>query len=339
MFWLSVLISVSPAALADDDACGDVGAGVAVVADLDLAAKPDPAAELPLVDRVEAAFDAAADVSLNSVVRSNSTGEAIKKDGELQYQRMEGVSAIKKLDSGALLIRSGLQVDADGSADSTTVDPDHGQVQTSLRYPDRAGQSQYVNTHEIPFFVLPLGWYQGHGVKLGDVAAVMYSGRLAYAIFADVGPDEKLGEGSLALHEALGNDPWITLKSGVVKPWGGIDEGVTMVVFPGSGDGTPQTPEAITRIGIERLTELLGSAPPPPSEVQPRLPTLRRGDEGAYVERLQEALKAAGFYEGEIDGDFGRGTKKAVKAFQDDRDLEPDGVVGRDTWTALLSGG
>ncbi len=125
----------------------------------------------------------------------------------------------------------------------------------------------------------------------------------------------------------------------MVKPWGGIDEGVTMVVFPGSGDGTPQTPEAITRIGIERLTELLGSAPPPPSEVQPRLPTLRRGDEGAYVERLQEALKAAGFYEGEIDGDFGRGTKKAVKAFQDDRDLEPDGVVGRDTWTALLSGG
>lgn len=71
-------------------------------------------------------------------------------------------------------------------------------------------------------------------------------------------------------------------------------------------------------------------------------PTLRRGD--GYRDRtphlrddvlkLQTALNRAGF-ETDTDGLFGAGTQRTVKAFQRDRGLSPDGVVGRDTWAAL----
>ena len=37
------------------------------------------------------------------------------------------------------------------------------------------------------------------------------------------------------------------------------------------------------------------------------------------------------------DGDFGSETKKAVKAFQTDKGLQVDGIVGPKTWAALDS--
>ncbi|MBQ6479635.1 MAG: peptidoglycan-binding protein [Anaerolineaceae bacterium] len=37
------------------------------------------------------------------------------------------------------------------------------------------------------------------------------------------------------------------------------------------------------------------------------------------------------------DGDFGLATEKAVKSFQTEKGLEPDGEIGTDTWTTLLT--
>lgn len=37
------------------------------------------------------------------------------------------------------------------------------------------------------------------------------------------------------------------------------------------------------------------------------------------------------------DGEFGPATEKAVLAFQNLRKLDPDGEIGKDTWTALLT--
>ena len=62
--------------------------------------------------------------------------------------------------------------------------------------------------------------------------------------------------------------------------------------------------------------------------------TLKKGAEGAAVRRLQELLTAAGF-EVAVDGDFGARTEGAVRAFQKDRGLPVDGVVGPGTWKAL----
>jgi N-acetylmuramoyl-L-alanine amidase len=65
-----------------------------------------------------------------------------------------------------------------------------------------------------------------------------------------------------------------------------------------------------------------------------------QGDRGEPVLDVQSRLSALGF---EIGGDdigvFGEGTATAVSAFQHDRGLPVDGVVGPDTWRALVDAG
>lgn len=60
-------------------------------------------------------------------------------------------------------------------------------------------------------------------------------------------------------------------------------------------------------------------------------PTLRRGDSGASVRRLQNLLDAP------ADGDFGPATEVALIAYQRGAGLAADGVAGPMTWRALLT--
>ncbi|MBO7450993.1 MAG: peptidoglycan-binding protein [Clostridiales bacterium] len=71
--------------------------------------------------------------------------------------------------------------------------------------------------------------------------------------------------------------------------------------------------------------------------VEPFKPTLKRGNKGNYVKELQTALSNRGYDLGSygIDGDFGKATEAAVKAFQKDNGLTADGIVGEKTWEAL----
>ncbi|WP_273792394.1 peptidoglycan-binding protein [Brucella anthropi] len=63
--------------------------------------------------------------------------------------------------------------------------------------------------------------------------------------------------------------------------------------------------------------------------------TMRRGMRGASIAGLQRALREAGYYHLSIDGIFGPGTEQAVRAYQRDHYLLPDGIVGRKTMTKL----
>lgn len=67
-------------------------------------------------------------------------------------------------------------------------------------------------------------------------------------------------------------------------------------------------------------------------------PTLRRGDRGTAVRRLQGALTAAG-HRVPVDGDFGPRTDAAVRTFQSRAGLTVDGVAGPATWAGLASPG
>lgn len=64
---------------------------------------------------------------------------------------------------------------------------------------------------------------------------------------------------------------------------------------------------------------------------------LSSGASGEEVKRMQQRLKDLGFYTGEIDGDFGKGTKNAVMIFQKQHDLEADGIAGSLTLSKLYS--
>ena len=74
-----------------------------------------------------------------------------------------------------------------------------------------------------------------------------------------------------------------------------------------------------------------------PVPVPETKPTLRRGSNGQYVTTLQVALVNRGYNIGSagVDGNYGRGTEAAVKEFQRDNGLNPDGICGPMTWTAL----
>lgn len=70
--------------------------------------------------------------------------------------------------------------------------------------------------------------------------------------------------------------------------------------------------------------------------------TYRQGSTGQQVRTIQDKLKRWGYYDGEVDGVFGSGTRAAVVKFQQKNGLTADGVVGQNTLRALgmsVSGG
>lgn len=62
---------------------------------------------------------------------------------------------------------------------------------------------------------------------------------------------------------------------------------------------------------------------------------LRQGAQGSEVKEVQRRLKKWGYYNGSVDGIFGKATKAAVISFQKKNGLTADGVVGKATYQAL----
>ena len=66
--------------------------------------------------------------------------------------------------------------------------------------------------------------------------------------------------------------------------------------------------------------------------------TLRLGSRGTAVLQLQQALNALGYDTNGADGKFGKGTERAVKAYQQANGLTADGKAGVKTLAQLYSG-
>jgi hypothetical protein len=137
---------------------------------------------------------------------------------------------------------------------------------TALKQPGGAArrpqrQQDQLDSHEIPFVVIPKDWPGAfQGLELGDFAVVVRrsTGQMAFAIVGDSGPRNKLGEGSIAAHRALGNDPF-QIRLGVRRARLGIGgRDVAYVLFPRS----LKRGQAITRQLIDeegaRLLERFG---------------------------------------------------------------------------------
>ena len=65
---------------------------------------------------------------------------------------------------------------------------------------------------------------------------------------------------------------------------------------------------------------------------------LSQGSKGENVKKLQNILKSRGFYTRQVDGDFGKYTKEAVKKLQQVQGNSQDGVFGPKTCTSLQKG-
>lgn len=160
-----------------------------------------------------------------------------------------------------LMFTSSMAIDADGMGDDgiggKILDPQYGQDDTALHY---ASTGKPLDARTVRYFVLPEG-FNGQGshpaVRLGDVAAVLYGGKLTCAIYGDVGAaadglGTQLGEGSMALADALGisNDP----------ANGGAVNGVVYIVFPGSGPGDVLSSDQMNSIGRQLFVAAGGIA-------------------------------------------------------------------------------
>ena len=181
--------------------------------------------------------------------------DLIKRAEKIEHSFQTHPKAVLKLEGGELYFDSLLNLDTDGSV--YYAQDSQGQNCTSIQNNDGSP----IDADFVPYFVLPeREFYQQFGVRLGDVAAVIYRGKIEFAVFADEygGQDaeEQLGEGSIALHRALGHETIIDGK--LIDE--AIDEDVITIVFPGSGIADdPQTPEKIREIGKRRFVALGGN--------------------------------------------------------------------------------
>lgn len=89
-------------------------------------------------------------------------------------------------------------------------------------------------------------------------------------------------------------------------------------------------------LSIAKVTE---ETPKPPETsvkfTNINIPILRRGSRGEAVASLQVLLNANGASLA-VDGSFGSETDKALREFQEARDLDIDGSCGSETWSELI---
>ena len=178
------------------------------------------------------------------------------------------VTALRRLPSGAIAYVSKLAIDFDGSP--LACGPNHDrsdQCGTSLMLRDAGGVPTPVNADRIPYVVIPRrGAAEGSaqfsqltGVRVGDFGVVIWRGRVVPVIVADTGPYDRLGEGSLALHRALGHEQCAVRDAHdtctQAKFQLSIESDVVTVLVPGTArtDLTPENLAAVVRSEGARL--------------------------------------------------------------------------------------
>lgn len=112
---------------------------------------------------------------------------------------------------------------------------------------------------------------------------------------------------------------------------------VTAIEGNTSVNGSQSNGGAVCRQTRKRSCVLGAYRPIFSNPVTVTLEILRIGSTGDSVEALQILLNGLGYNCGKVDGDFGSNTEKAVKNFQKANQLTQDGVVGANTWKALLT--
>ena len=117
--------------------------------------------------------------------------------------------------------------------------------------------AHWISSTAIPYITLPGQRLASRGVTPGDLALVHRRvggvDRLVAAVAADTGNPNELGEGSVALHRALGNS------AGTPIP-GNIAGGVTTFVFPGLRATRPITAASVEAARQAMLSALGGEA-------------------------------------------------------------------------------
>lgn len=161
-------------------------------------------------------------------------------------------TALLRFPDGTIFFEAKMGLDTDGATfQGNQGDPTHlpntswqPELPISGRSPVKEKRS--IDSDAIRYIVLPIGDFRREtGLQLGDVAMVVYDGAMFPAVVADTGPYNstykgktyfRIGEGSIALHEALGHPVRKQNPDGTLR--GVFDRSipgeVLYFVFPGS---------------------------------------------------------------------------------------------------------
>ena len=106
---------------------------------------------------------------------------------------------------------------------------------------------RYVNSETVPYIAVPPGF--STSFKLGDIALVVNkkNGKKCFAIFADTGPSNKIGEGSIFLAEQLG------IKSSPKN--GGANSDIVYIFIKNSGKKKVLGNAEIETLGRAKLSD------------------------------------------------------------------------------------
>jgi len=174
-------------------------------------------------------------------VRANMTSaNQVNSEPHINTMTRDENVNVYQVASGVYAYTSSMAIDDDGSDPDS--DPDH---QDSTTFQDSNGEA--LAAHHVPFYVLgadcsegtspcPHFFYQEHDIAGGQFALIFYHGKCIGSIFGDTqtGNDQttsdndsrELGEASVKAASLLGIP-----SSGTT---GGVDDGVTVVIFSGS---------------------------------------------------------------------------------------------------------
>jgi hypothetical protein len=162
-----------------------------------------------------------------------------------KYRTDQRASAsVPVCDAGdAVFWKADMDIDCDGRRTThcnSRTDPSF-QPATAFQQSDGA----HLNAEKLPFIVVPTPgniWnYKSSGIRGGSVAAVVYGGKVRYAVVGDTGPTQIIGEASYAAAKALGIDP--------NPAKGGTASGVTYIVFKNSKVSPIESHGAAVKLG------------------------------------------------------------------------------------------
>src|SRR3989440_4720853 len=288
-----------------------------------------------------AALALAAPLGIRTAADAATTHTAVKADSFTPAQVLAGVQAnmttankvnskphintmtraqnvnVSQVASGVYAYTSSMAIDTDGS--DPDPDPDH-QGQTTFQ--DSNGKA--LGAHHVPFYVLgddcwdrktpcPHFFYKEHNIKGRQFALMFYNGKCIGSIFGDTQTannqttsdkeSRELGEASVKAAQLLGIP-----SSGTT---GGVDNGVTVVMFSGPSwvvNGTNANLNANTQALVQKALDDLGASmggTPPPRP-------------GSTFEAETGTLSAGGTFDSNHLGFTGTGfanTANAVGAF------------------------
>jgi hypothetical protein len=274
------------------------------IANADAATTPNTVAAGPAAAPAAGSYTAA---QVLAGIQKNSTSatQVNTKPHINTMTRAQNVN-VYQVASGVYAYTSSMAIDTDGS--DPDPDPDH---QGDTTWQDSSGKA--LGAHHVPFYVLgddcwdrtspcPHFFYKEHGMSGRQFALMFYKGKVIGSIFGDTqtannqttsdNDSRELGEASVKAAQLLGIP-----SSGTT---GGVDNGVTVVMFSGPSwvvNGTNATLNDNTQALVQKALDTLGasmSGGTPPTTPPPSTPPSTTPPTGGNNSYEAEAANLAG---------------------------------------------